>query len=416
MNQAAPETEPGHAANAAATTVSLLHCSRKKRANRVHPEFCATKMWAPSLGDRPMCLNFSAGRYFYCEPYPVSGIYELGKVLFKLERRPDICVIRGFPAPGVDLSQQVRRMKRPDSKGKTWFVERAGQPWVLLDIDKKPVPPEIDPVRDPKAAMSYLVENCVPPYLRDVTFVGQWSSSTGMKGPGLLSAHLWFWLDRPMTEVELKTWYFADSWLRDHEHHIDPTLFRLVQIHYTAAPIFEGVTDPLPRRTGIKKGAKDVASLPIPEHAEATASPRSRSRPSGHQSAGASGSNYDVLSNTRGFDAKLALIGDGTTADGIHLQGFHRVITAAAASYASAHGKTFDRNELKEILRGAINAAPKHAGREGDIVGYLGDEYLDSAIGSAIERFGEEAGAEESDAGSIFEDTDLIDGIPPAFP
>jgi len=298
-------------------------------------------------------------------------------------------------------------MKRPDNKGRIWFVEGAGQPWVLLDIDKKPVPPEIDPVRDPKGAAQYLIDDCLPPYLRDVSFVVQWSSSTGMKSPGLLSAHLWYWLDRPLTAAQLKAWFHSEPWFAEQDTHVDPTLFDPIQIHYTAAPIFNGLTDPLKQRTGMGKREKDVASLPVPEQPQTSRSHRSRS--SNRNANDASDMDYDILSSTHGFEAKLALIGDGPVG-GVRLQGFHRVITSATASYVATHGKTFDRSALKEILRRAISAAPKRAGREGEIAQYLSDDCLDYTIASAIERFGDDAGTD-----SVFED-ELIDGIPPAFP
>jgi hypothetical protein len=333
---------------------------------------------------------------------------------------PRVFLIRGSPAPGVDLAQYVRRMKHPDASAndKIWFIEGDGQPWVLIDIDKKPVPANLDPIRDPKAAIDYLVENCLPPGLRDVTFVWQWSSSTGMAGQGLVSAHLWLWLDRPMMEAELKAWFHSNEWIATHDSHIDPTLFQVVQPHFTATPVFDGVADPVSCRTGIRKGAIDVASLPVPPPAIVPQRRTSASKPatrltsapspvpldydivsSTHASKPATRPSsapspvpldYDIVSSTHGFEKKLALIGDGIV-DGVQRQGFHRVLTAAAASYASEHGTSFDRGVLKDKLRNAIRCAPKRPGREGEIERYASAEYLDDIIASAIERFGESA-------------------------
>jgi hypothetical protein len=375
--------------------ISILQCDRQTISKKTGRPFVATKTWQIGSGGKPEPIGFDAGTFFRCQPHPVSNIYELSGLLEILLRRPHQFLIRGIPAPNIDLAKPVRRMKHPDQDrdGMIWFTEEAGQPWVLIDIDNFPVPAEIDPVRDPQAAISYLVEHCLPPELRDVTFVWQWSSSTGMKGAGFLSAHLWFWLDRPMTEAELKGWFFTDPWLRENETHIDPTLFRLVQPHYTAAPVFEGITDPLACRIGIRKGAKDVASLQIREDVEGTKPRKSNAR---HRSSSSMGLDYDVLSNTHGFEAKLALMGDGIRGDGVRLQGFHRVVTSAAASYVRAHGKVFDRHTLKGSVIVAIMCAPKRAGRDADIARYLSDEYLDHAIDSATRRYGEEADMESS--------------------
>jgi hypothetical protein len=397
-----------NSAGRASCQISLLYCRRQAVSKKTGYPFCATKSWIPGPDGKPTKLDFDAGTWFRVQQRPVADIFVLARLLERLERRSDIFIIRGIPAPNTDLAQPVRRMKLPDKSagGKAWFIEGAGQPWVLIDIDKLPVPPGIDPVSDPERAITYLVEHALPPELRDVTFVWQWSSSTGMQGAGLLSAHLWFWLDRPMSETDLKEWYFSNKWVRENETHIDPTLFRLVQPHYTAGPIFDGVRDPLTRRTGVRQGLKHTASLIVPAVAPArTATKPYDKRAINTRDTDATALDFDIISSTRGFDEKLKLLGDGAD-----LQGFHRVITASAASYVSEYGTVFDHTALKGRLREAIREAPKRAGREADTDRYLSDEYLDSAIDTAIERFGDDA------VTRIANGPRLIDGVEPTFP
>jgi hypothetical protein len=83
-----------------------------------------------------------------------------------------------------------------------------------------------------------------------------------------------------------------------------------------------------------------------------------------------------------GYEGHIALIGDG---DG--LRGFNATLLSATSAYAGEHGKNLDREKLKALLRAAVNAAPKMAGREWAV--YLTDTYLDSAIDGAIEKFGD---------------------------
>jgi hypothetical protein len=86
------------------------------------------------------------------------------------------------------------------------------------------------------------------------------------------------------------------------------------------------------------------------------------------------------------FEEHLKSMGDGEG-----LLGFNNPLTAAASSYAYHHGNAFDREALKARFREAINAAPKGAARKAtDIERYLSDEYLDSIIASAIEKYGTE--------------------------
>jgi hypothetical protein len=411
-------------ARLAGTKITVLICRRAK-SRKTGRCFSATKTWTRGPDATPVSQSFDAGTWFLAVQLPASNIRDLGRLLRRLEHRPDVFPIRGVPAPGVDLSRPVRRMKNPDPGGKIWFIEGGGQPWVLIDIDKLPVPEEIDPTRDPEGAIDYVVAHALPPELRGVTFVWQWSSSTGMKGPGLLSVHLWFWLDRPMTEGELGAWFNSNEWLSSNHHHLDPALFRLVQPHYTAAPIFDGVADPLSRRVGMRKGARDAATLPIPTAAPAGAAAaggaaerkrvlsnpqtvRLPNRADDSEISQPSGLNFDAVSAARGFENKLALIGDGI-ANGVKLQGFHRVLTASAAAYVSEHGSALDRLDLKKRLRQAISAAPTRADRLGDTRRYSSDEYLDDVIDSAVERFGDEADARLAMRR-------LIPGVAPSFP
>ena len=100
--------------------------------------------------------------------------------------------------------------------------------------------------------------------------------------------------------------------------------------------------------------------------------------------AGAIGKGKKKVERTRGFEAHLALLGDGPG-----LEGFNGPLCRATASYAAAHGVDLERDKLKELLRGAIEHAPKALGRPAaEIKGYLGDAYLDGLIASAIEKFG----------------------------
>ena len=400
--------------------ITLLHCRRAS--GSAGPRFLATKVWKLGSDGKPEKVGFSAGEWFRVQQWAISDIFDLKRLLELLEQEPHIFVIRGFPALDIDLNEPVRRKKNPDAKanGRIWFIEGDGQPWALVDIDKFPVPPEIDPVRDPEGAIDYLIKHALPPALRDVTFVWQWSSSTGMQGRGRISAHFWFYLDRPMTQRELTAWRRTDEWLRQAEEQlarnhpgekiviVDPALFRFVQIHYTARPIFEvGVDDPLPQRIGIRIGLRNTASLTVPAIAPHPASNKIKGhtvRDAVKDSTQNTEVDFDVISSTHGSEAKLKLLGDG-----LGLEGFHRVITASAAAYVSEHGSDFDREALKGRLRQAIHDAPKSLGRETDIQRYTSDEYLDNAIGSAVERFGNDADARKHRSR-------VVDGIEPTFP
>lgn len=107
----------------------------------------------------------------------------------------------------------------------------------------------------------------------------------------------------------------------------------------------------------------------------------------------------------RGFDGHLALLGDG---DG--LNGFNFPLNRATLAYVNEHGVDFDRDELKELLRDAIDEAPQGADRSAaDIERYKSDRWLDAEIEGAIKKY--EAPAKDDD-----EDAEDITGEPYDFP
>src|SRR5206468_3678157 len=83
----------------------------------------------------------------------------------------------------------------------------------------------------------------------------QLSASCGFV-EGVLNSHLLFQLHEPMRDEDIK------ASLRPFQ--IDCALFDPIQIHYIADPIVEGAPDPLPKRTGWRKGMEEAVKLPAP--------------------------------------------------------------------------------------------------------------------------------------------------------
>ena len=91
--------------------------------------------------------------------------------------------------------------------------------------------------------------------------------------PGI-SIRLWFWLDRPVSDDELKSGWrqpIADGL-------IDTAIFNPIQAIYTAAPIFVGMPDPVPFRCGIWRGDSDAVDVPLIERPQRSAAPAPRGR------------------------------------------------------------------------------------------------------------------------------------------
>lgn len=80
------------------------------------------------------------------------------------------------------------------------------------------------------------------------------SSSMGIK-PGI-RVHLWYWLDRYVSDQEKRAWLSGCP--------VDLALFNPVQLHLTANPEFLGGENPYSERFGLFEpdGASDAVAVP----------------------------------------------------------------------------------------------------------------------------------------------------------
>lgn len=206
-----------------------------------------TKLWR-GTADSLQIEGYQDAKTFEHYEHPVSSIAELADTLGKIRLREDCCVIRGVYPPNAE----ARVLRNTEST----FDEP--HHWCMLDVDGYE-PICSDPVREPEAACQEFILDRLPKEFHDRSFYWQLSSSAGAPGKeATLKAHLWFWLSEKCDSVALRTWAKAHG-------HVDPAVFRQVQPHYTADPLFDGVEDPVPRRAGLVEGicgdTVDVAFL-----------------------------------------------------------------------------------------------------------------------------------------------------------
>jgi len=307
-------------------------------------------------------VGFSAGKHFGALVQPVDGITSLSELLTELERTPNAFTIRGAPIAEPDARGRYLRRK-------THFATPAkGRHWVMIDFDKLPLPDGLNLASDPKAAVEHLVSR-LPEECRGVSYHYQLSSSAGIGDPRKASAHVWYWLEAPCTDAELKRWAKAVNDKAGCKL-VDPALFNDVQPHYTAAPVFEGVPDPFPERSGLAHKRLPAAKLRIPrikrESARGIASGQAAER-------------------SLGFEGRLARIGDHEGGDG-----FHEPIIRACASYVAQNGRAkVDREALYEIVRARVLAADRSKHDEAYVEHMASREHLLPAIDGALERFGD---------------------------
>lgn len=301
--------------------------------------------------------QYGKGYRFEIRQEAVEGINDVWRVVQQLQAHPASFVVRGEPRDGVDWSCARRLLYADPKNGDPATFDATSRSWFMVDIDGVECPAGVDPVEDPEDAVEHLI-GLLPPELWDATCVWQWSSSQGVKAGGALSCHLFFWSAEPLTDDQLTRWAGE---VNASGKIIDAAVYRAVQPHYVAAPLFEGMRDPLPRRIGLRRGLEDVVTLEVPEAAPLLVRDYSGAAPSVGP----------------GFEGKLSAIGGP--------EGFRRPIVAAA-SYFIAGRVDPDTGYLKARLRDAILRADPGGRSPAEIERYASDRHLDEIIAWAERR------------------------------
>ncbi|NGM20707.1 hypothetical protein G3576_11845 [Roseomonas stagni] len=182
----------------------------------------------------------------------LPGLWALATLLEEFEQRPDMCVVRGAILD-ADRAHAVRRLLHRDPKtGEAPTLREVPRRWIALDVDSLPVPEGMDPADLEANARAILP--LLPAPFRVAKLVVQATASHGIK-PGA-RLRLWGWCNRPVTSAECKAWLAAAP--------VDRSLYSAVQPHYTAAPVFVGWADHLPRRLAFLEGLEEVVVPPAP--------------------------------------------------------------------------------------------------------------------------------------------------------
>jgi hypothetical protein len=293
--------------------------------------------------------------HFRVKQVDLNGLDHLCKCLDTLTQRPFTFVIRGEPLPEADLAKTRRLLYLDPETGEPATFAEAERNWFAVDIDKVTKPVAIDPVTDPEGAIEHLI-GLLPPELHDASCWWQLTCSQSLPGyEDTLSARLWFWLLDPLDDASLTRWALSANKAFG-SRLIDPSLYRAVQPHYVADPIFEnGLRDPLPRRHGVRIGLDNAVSLVIPE-------------PSADDPY-VGGEGYVGI----GVAGHLAEIGGE--------RGFRAPMVSAIAAYFTANAAEADPELIKARVREAIGRADPGGRTAAELSRYCSDRHLNDIVG-----------------------------------
>lgn len=301
----------------------------------------------------------------------VGSIFDLAAQLDSLATQPHSCVIRGRK---LDTAPTVhRRIAAEGDKDRAY--EKQGCQWLCLDMDKQPLQLlGCEPGTFPQVLARKVAERFLPSAFHLVTNYYQASSSHGYKtkkeDTERLSMHLWFWLDRPITDEEAKQYIQQLNRAARVEYCIegkvfDDALYNPVQPHFTADPVLDPGIEPLPYpRRGLDRFDRHV--VPI-------------------------STELDLIEGN--WLRHLGRFGDDK-------EGFWSPILGATGCYVHEHGKAgllpAPREAVKEKIRQAIDLADQSRHSIDQITRYKSDAYLDNALESAEGKGWGQAGIDEA--------------------
>jgi hypothetical protein len=247
-----------------ATTVTILRCLPGYRMGKRYWRDGAGQLQSDAA-DGIKCKNFEARKL------PISDLAALGKLLRRLETDERAFIIHGaVRPPALTTGRRVNR-KTARLNGRKGDILCRSVRWVCIDIDETvEVPNSIDPFIEPEKAFRWIVNEALPAEFHEADFIGQWSSSAGIKGDiRLARCHLWFELLQPVHTLDLRRW--AQWWNAQNGGLIDEALYLESQPIYTTAPVCgAGVVDPFAgNRTQFVSGQHQAVDLQVPTSREA---------------------------------------------------------------------------------------------------------------------------------------------------
>jgi hypothetical protein len=279
-------------------------------------------------------------KVFRISEHDVRDINGLAVALTDIERNPRSFIVRGAPVEGIDRESAYRRLharKNKDGSIEPATLRPQSRHWVALDVDSLACPDWLDPVDNPDQAVDYLVDH-LPAEFHDATCWWHFTSSQEIK-PGI-HMRLFFWSDEPLADWQLKQWLAT--------YPVDPAIFSPAQPIYVARPIFDGILDPVPFRSGLRRGDRDAITPPTITKSSNAGKNRS-------------GPEAQSVSFGGGYETFRRAIGDHSGGNG-----FLAPIKSAVASYLASHGSSVDTTWLRNDLEQAIRRAPRDVDKHPD--------------------------------------------------
>jgi hypothetical protein len=179
--------------------MTILEVTGQHRATKVHTRL-DDGSWETCAHSRSVHNKFRQAA--------ISDVYTMAATIGALTERE--YPIRGA-FHGSLTGRKGRKRKYFAATLKNFGGHRGATPcrWVMVDLDKVKLGAGLDVFKEPEAAIRWAIAEYLPDCFQDVTCFWQLSSSAGIKKG--FSAHVWFWLDRPISGGDLSDYLTAEG-------------------------------------------------------------------------------------------------------------------------------------------------------------------------------------------------------------
>jgi len=233
-------------------------------------QFSVLTCQKPLLATKTICadgneVSYGKPKFFYYRYCEIELLEDFAKVVLEwLSDKSRMFIIRGQLLPGLNPKKRYYR-RILGRKGEPATIECPPRRWIALDLDGVEVPNGYGAPDKLAEAAYFIRDNRLPSYFRGVRCIAAATASTGRKGPSIARLRLFFVLSRPEDNDALYYWA-EDLSIARPGLRLDPTVMRAMQPIYTARPIFDGCSDPVPAwgRGRLLDGYTDEVELELP--------------------------------------------------------------------------------------------------------------------------------------------------------
>lgn len=211
----------------------------------------ATKTFTHKKGKWELTDAYTGGKLFNGYEVGVNSLRDIYESLVVSLDFPAFLIAGGF-IEGTTLQGMVRR-KRENKDGNSPTIEDRELCYLPVDVDGWEIPDGMAA----EQAVDYFIRSELPQEFQHTDYVYQLSSSFGLLSGTTLKAHIFFWLKRPVHNLQMQAWAKDFNESKEWGNIVDPAIYTCSQPLYTQRRICHGSTDPVENPLAyIKKDAQ----------------------------------------------------------------------------------------------------------------------------------------------------------------